>query len=177
MVKLFFEEMKVEHLDFVLEIEELSYGEHHWSRNSFEGEIKNNVSNYCCALIENENGQKTPVGYLGTWKIFEEAHITTLAIHPKWRKKKIAQALLINGIEKLYKEMVKFITLEVRTSNTSAIKLYEKFGFKSLGKRKNYYQDNNEDALIMWTNNIFDEDFKLLYNKNKEELKDLIIVN
>ena len=60
--------------------------------------------------------------------------------------------------------MIKYITLEVRVSNVAAISLYEKFGFKSIGVRKKYYQDNNEDALIMFTENIWHEKFKTVYN-------------
>ena len=77
-------------------------------------------------------------------------------------------------IEDCYKENVKYLTLEVRVSNVPAIKLYEKYGFKSLGTRKGYYQDNNEDALIMWTENIFYEKYKNIYEKNCAELKNLI---
>ena len=66
--------------------------------------------------------------------------------------------------------MIKFITLEVRVGNIPAIGLYEKYGFKSLGVRKGYYQDNNEDALIMWTENIFYDKFKTLFDKNLREL-------
>ncbi len=171
MPKLFFEDMKEAYLDEVFKIEEVSYGEHHWSKDSFRTEIKNSVSNYVCAFLDDETGKRVLVGYCGMWQIFEEAHITTLAIHPDYRGKKIAQALLIHMFENLYKEKIKFVTLEVRISNTAAIKLYEKFGFKSLGVRKKYYQNNNEDALIMWTNNIFSEEFKSLYNKIKEEVE------
>ena len=70
--------------------------------------------------------------------------------------------------------MVKYITLEVRVSNIAAIGLYEKYGFRSLGTRKGYYQDNNEDALIMWTENIFYDKFKENYNKKYAELKKAI---
>ena len=70
--------------------------------------------------------------------------------------------------------MVKYLTLEVRVSNTPAIKLYEKYGFQSLGTRKGYYQDNNEDALIMWTENIFYDKFKTRYLENVENLKKVI---
>lgn len=163
--------MKEEHLDDVIKIEEVSYGEHHWSKDSFRTEIKNNVSEYVCAFLKNDDGEMVLVGYCGMWCVFEEAHITTLAIRPDYRGKKIAQALLVYQLERLYSEKIKFITLEVRVSNTAAIKLYEKFGFKSLGLRKKYYQNNNEDALIMWTNNIFSDEFKLLYNEIKEEVE------
>ena len=65
----------------------------------------------------------------------------------------------------------------MRVSNLKAINLYDKYGFKSLGKRKQYYQDNNEDALIMWTENIFYDKFKTIYNKNIENLKKVVTIN
>ena len=74
-------------------------------------------------------------------------------------------------VDECYKNMAKYITLEVRVGNKPAIRLYEKYGFKSLGTRKGYYQDNNEDALIMWTENIFYDKFKLEYEKNISILK------
>ena len=72
------------------------------------------------------------------------------------------------------KDKVKYLTLEVRVSNEPAIRLYEKYGFQSLGTRKGYYQDNNEDALIMWTENIFYDKFKIKYQENINKLKTLI---
>ena len=74
-------------------------------------------------------------------------------------------------LDECYKSKIKFITLEVRASNKKAIHLYEKFGFKSLGLRRKYYQDNNEDALIMWSENIFDKKYKDLYSGFKKELE------
>ena len=90
---------------------------------------------------------------------------------PEFRRKKIGEALLTTIIKYCRDEGVKYITLEVRVSNTAAINLYEKYSFKSLGTRKNYYQNNNEDALIMWTENMFYDKFKSAYEKNLEELK------
>ncbi len=165
MIEIETKDLDFHHLDDVMEIEALAYGEHHWSRASFEGEINNQLSQYLCAV--DKTGKC--LGYLGMWKIMDEAHITTLAVHPDHRKNKIAQKLLIASIERCYKDMIKYITLEVRVSNIPAINLYEKFGFSSLGLRKKYYQDNNEDAMIMWTQNIFSEKYKELFNKNKEE--------
>ncbi|GBF23134.1 ribosomal-protein-alanine N-acetyltransferase [Candidatus Gastranaerophilus sp. (ex Termes propinquus)] len=167
-MKIFIKNMAGEHLDEIMAIEEASYGEHHWGRESFEGEIKSDIAHYKCAL--GENGQC--LGYMGLWKILDEAHITTIAIHPSARGRGIAQALIISQIETCLKHKVKYITLEVRKSNVSAISLYEKFGFKSLGFRKNYYQNNGEDALIMWTENIFYENFQALYSKNRQALQE-----
>ena len=167
-----FEIQKMTHknLDNILEIEELCYGPHHWSRESFLTELNNKISSYY-VVVNNEN---RCIGYSGLWKIVDEAHITNLCVHPKYQNKKIAHKLLLNIIEECYREKIKFITLEVRISNKRAIHLYKKFGFKSLGVRKKYYQDNNEDALIMWSENIFDEKYKQLYDKIK---KDLIGIN
>lgn len=154
----------------VIKIEEKAYGEHHWSRDSFYGELSNNLAHYYSAFDEEGN----LVGYAGSWQVIDEAHITTIAVEPELKRKKIGEALLNRIIEDCYKNKMKYITLEVRQSNDAAIKLYEKYGFKSLGVRKGYYQNNNEDALIMWTENIFWDKFKMLYEKNVEKLKGFV---
>ena len=119
--------------------------------------------------VFNENDEL--IGYCGCWQILEEAHITNIAVTPEYRRNHIGEALLTKLIDECYKNMAKYITLEVRVGNKPAIALYEKYGFKSLGTRKGYYQDNNEDALIMWTENIFYDKFKSGYEKNVSALK------
>ncbi len=163
----------IQDIDSVIEVEKESYGEHHWSRESFFNELSNDLAFYFCALDESDN----MLGYIGTWQIMEEAHITTVSVRPKYRRRKIGEALLHYAIENCYQNGIKYITLEVRVSNEKAINLYEKYGMKSLGTRKSYYQDNNEDALIMWTENIFYDKFKTLYKKNIENLKKVICIN
>ena len=148
-------------VDKVIAIEAKAYGEHHWSKESFMNELANELARYYSAF--NENGEL--VGYAGCWQILEEVHITNIAVSPDFRRNKIGEKLLKNIIDDCYKNKAKYITLEVRVSNVPAISLYEKFGFKSLGVRKGYYQNNNEDALIMWTENIFYDKFKLNYEK------------
>lgn len=162
--------MHKEDVDKVISIEKLAYGEHHWSRDSFLSELSNELARYYSAFDENDE----LIGYAGSWHILEEAHITNIAVSPNFRRKHVGEALLRAIIEDCYLDMVKYITLEVRVSNVGAIGLYEKYGFKSLGVRKGYYQDNNEDALIMWTENIFHEKFKSLYNKNLRELTEKV---
>jgi len=154
--------MEKSDIDSVIEIEEKSYGSHHWSKDSFMNELSNELARYYSVYDENNN----LVGYCGCWIILEEAHITNIAVLPEYRRKYIGEILLKTIIDECYKNMVKFITLEVRVNNNPAIKLYEKYGFKSLGTRKGYYQDNNEDALIMWTENIFYDKFKTNYENN-----------
>ncbi|PSB02679.1 ribosomal protein S18-alanine N-acetyltransferase [Merismopedia glauca] len=84
------------------------------------------------------------------WSIVEESHITLLAIHPKYRRQGLGQMLLYGLLKKAWEEGLERATLEVRAGNQDAISLYAKFGFKLAGKRPRYYQDNNEDALILW---------------------------
>ena len=161
--------MTVDDIENVVQIEAEAYGEHHWSKSSFYDEMQNNLAKYYVA--RNERGEL--LGYLGAWLILDEAHITTLAVSSKFRRNKVAQSLLFTFIEDCYKNMIKYITLEVRVSNEPAIQLYTKFGFNSFGTRKKYYQDNNEDALIMWTENIWYEKFKTLYEESKELIKNV----
>ena len=164
--------MTKDDVDAVIAIEADAYGRHHWSKDSFLSEISNDLARYFCILYKDNK----LIAYAGCWIILEEAHITNIAVSPEFRRKHIGEALLKAIIDECYKEMVKFITLEVRVSNVAAIGLYEKYGFKSLGTRKGYYQDNNEDALIMWTENIFYDKFKSVYEKNIKDLVGKIIV-
>ena len=164
--------MSPEDIEDVVNIEAEAYGEHHWSKSSFYDEMNNNLAKYYAA--------KTPsgelVGYAGTWHIIDEGHITTIAVKKGYMRKHIGEAIIVKIIEDCYEAKIKYLTLEVRVSNDAAIGLYSKYGFNSLGTRKGYYQDNNEDALIMWTENIFYDKFKSKFVENKEKLKTFIEV-
>lgn len=162
--------MRKNQLDDVIKIEEQAYGEHHWSKDSFYSELSNDLAHYCCA----ENIEGEILGYAGAWQILDEAHITTIAVNPKFQRRKIGEALLNKVLQDCYKNEIKYVTLEVRVSNLPAIALYEKYGFKSLGTRKGYYQNNNEDALIMWTENIFWDKFKNNYQERVEKLMESV---
>ena len=162
--------MTKDDIDDVVAIEAEAYGEHHWSKSSFYEELNNNLAKYYIA--KTSTGET--VAYAGTWHIIDEGHITTIAVRKDYMRKHIGEAIIVKILEDCYKEGIKYLTLEVRVSNTAAIGLYTKYGFNSLGTRKGYYQDNNEDALIMWTENIFYDKFKTIYNENIEKLKSLI---
>lgn len=159
--------MKPEDVDGIIKIEESAYGDHHWSKSSFLNEIKNDLAKYYSLYTVNNE----LAGYAGCWHILDEAHITTIAIAPQFRRRKFAEALLKRIIDDCYLEKIKYITLEVRVSNTPAINLYSKYGFSSFGTRKGYYQDNNEDAIIMWTKNIFFDEFKNQYEEITKKLE------
>ncbi len=164
--------MSAKDVDGVIKIEESAYGDHHWSKDSFLNEIRNDLARYYS--LHTSEGELA--GYAGCWHILDEAHITTIAIAPEYRKRHYGQALLKQIIDDCYKEKIKYITLEVRVSNTPAINLYSKYGFTSFGTRKKYYQNNNEDALIMWTKNIFFDEFKNNYENIIKTLEEKITI-
>lgn len=165
--------MEKDDIESVVKIEEEAYGKHHWAKSSFYDEMSNNLAKYYVA----KTTEGEVVGYAGTWHIIDEGHITTIAVKNDYLRNHIGEAIIKTIIDDCYKNNIKYLTLEVRVSNTPAIKLYEKYGFKSLGTRKGYYQDNNEAALIMWTENIFYDKFKNLYKENCEKLVKYININ
>ena len=117
-----------------------------WSETSFFEEITTNkVAKYIVAEIDGEI-----VGYAGIWIILDEGHITNVAVHPEHRRKGIAKAIISEIIARSEEAGANLFALEVRTSNEAAILLYEKFDFKKVGIRKGYYENNGEDAIIMW---------------------------
>ena len=96
-----------------------------------------------------------PVGYIGAYLTGDELNLTNLAVFPLWRKRGVGTALLREVMNLAAGRGLYGVTLEVRESNLAAIALYRKFGFTSAGKRKNYYDDPAEDALILWR--VFEE--------------------
>ncbi len=158
--------MEKKDLDQVEKIEVASYGEHHWSKEAFANELNNGYARYYVAL----NADDEVIGYMGLWHIIDEAHFSTICVSPDYRRKSIGEALFKRLVDDCYENLVKYITLEVRVSNVTAQGLYTKYGLKNLGTRKGYYQDNNEDAFIMWSENIFYDKFKEIYTKNIEAL-------
>ena len=103
-------------------------------------------------LIMEKDGQ--PVGYAGMWIILDEAHLNNICIHPDHQGGGKGRLLLTALMKDAIALGALSMTLEVRVSNAPAIALYEKMGFQSAGIRRKYYQDNGEDAYIMWNNNL-----------------------
>jgi ribosomal-protein-alanine N-acetyltransferase len=153
-------------LEQVMEIEPVAFGSHHWTKQSFMNELLN-PSGYYYAAREAET--ERVLGYSGFWLIGEEAHITTLAVHPDHRRLYVGEKLLINDIIQARKVGADWVTLEVRISNDSAQRLYGKYSFRSLGVRRNYYQDNDEDAMVLWTDRLSSPDFLALFEKRLKE--------
>ena len=108
---------------------------------------------------ENVNEEETPaeeqvIGYVGCWISFEEAQITNVAVSPDYRGKHVGTEMMAELIRRVKAKGVTALTLEVRPSNEPALALYKNFGFKEAGRRPRYYQDNGEDAIIMWNTKI-----------------------
>ena len=89
------------------------------------------------------------VGYIGLMYVLDEGYVSNVAVHPDWRRQGAADALLTALEARARKLLLSFLTLEVRESNAPAIALYEKHGYRAVGKRKNYYEKPTEDAILM----------------------------
>jgi ribosomal-protein-alanine N-acetyltransferase len=144
-----FAPMSSGHLDGVLAIENVSFPTP-WSRTAFAHELLHNDFAYYIVALE---GKKV-VGYAGMWRILDEGHITTLAVHPDYRRQNIGAALLNELLREGKRRGCTRMTLEVRPSNHAAQELYAKMGFVSHGRRPGYYSDTKEDAIIMWKDEL-----------------------
>lgn len=130
-------------LDEVMDIEKVSFTLP-WSRDSYQSELKNQFAYY---LVCDYEGQVT--GYAGIWVVFEEAHITNVAIAPEFRGKGMGKALMLAAEAIAREQKALRIMLEVRPSNTAARTMYSELGYMETGIRKQYYSDNQEDAILM----------------------------
>ncbi len=115
-----------------------------WSENSVASELKNPLSLWLVAM----DGE-TVAGYIGSQSVEGEADMMNVAVHPEYRRRGIAGQLIIALIAALKEKGNHSLTLEVRASNAPAIALYEKLEFSQVGRRKNYYRNPKEDALIL----------------------------
>jgi len=139
--------LSIEDLPHLIEIEKQSFALP-WSIQSYKNELSNNdMAHYLGLFVDDQLA-----AYGGFWLIFDEAHICNIAVATQFRRRGLGEALLRAQIALAVSLGVERMTLEVRVSNYAAQALYEKLGFRACGTRPKYYQDNNEDALIMWLN-------------------------
>ncbi|WP_346354860.1 ribosomal protein S18-alanine N-acetyltransferase [Azotosporobacter soli] len=143
-----FRRMNLADVDGVLAVEQATFSVP-WSRDAFVGEMNNELAMYIVAL---EGGKI--IGYAGAWVIVDEAHVTNVGIIAEWRGRGLGERLMRELIAKVKARGATAMTLETRVSNRVAQSLYGKLGFKSAGFRRKYYTDNQEDALIMWCENL-----------------------
>ena len=143
------EEMKKQDVATVLRIEDAAF-KSTWPDNAFRHELEENrLAHYFVARYQGD-----VVGFGGIWVIMEDSHITTIAVHPEFQGKKFGEALLLTLLTQAISRNAAWMTLEVRISNTSAQRLYHKYGFTTVATRRAYYTDNQEDALVMWAGDL-----------------------
>jgi ribosomal-protein-alanine N-acetyltransferase len=141
--------MRRRHLRSVLRIEAQVYPRP-WSVSLFMSELAlRSTRAYYVARVDG-----LVVAYAGLMLIGEDAHVTTIAVDPAWHRHKLATRLMLNVANEARRRGASNLTLEVRVSNDAAQGLYRQFGFKPAGIRRNYYVESNEDALVMWAEDI-----------------------
>jgi ribosomal-protein-alanine N-acetyltransferase len=139
-----FEALREGHIARILEIESRVNGAP-WSERAFRNELSHADRIFLVAISGTD-----VVGYGGVWLVIDEAHVTTLAVEESQRRQGIGNQLMIELLKESKKIGMVCSTLEVRASNRPAIELYERLGYKETAKRKGYYPDNKEDAIVMW---------------------------
>lgn len=137
------EKMNASHVAQIAQLEKICFSDP-WSERSVASELENKLS---CWLVAMEGEQVA--GYIGSQTVCGETDMMNVAVHPDHRRKGIAESLILALIAELKTMESHCLTLEVRASNAPAIALYEKLGFSEIGRRKNYYRNPREDALIL----------------------------
>jgi ribosomal-protein-alanine N-acetyltransferase len=161
--------MRRRHLRGVMAIERQVYPRP-WSPNLFLSEMTESKNRcYLVARIDRE-----VVGYAGMICYGEEAHVTNIAIDPLHHRQKIATRLLHDLIGQAVEMGAEAVSLEVRVTNWGAQRLYGGFGFRPIGVRKNYYQEINEDALIMWVDDIRTPRYRDLLRRRMQDVPEAI---
>lgn len=177
------DQMGVSDLDQVIKIEQLAFSTP-WPVSAYRYELtQNDLSTYfvlCQRTNQARPGkllrawrERRPgiLAYGGFWCIVDEAHISTIAVHPEYRGRGLGEMMLVGLIDAALMLQTREVTLEVRVSNSVAQNLYRKYRFEQVGRRKQYYHDNNEDALIMTLPEVESQSFRDWYAGRKQELR------
>ncbi len=143
-----FETLQEAHIPSILNIENRTNSAP-WSERSFRNELDHQHGIFVAAIEDGE-----VIGYGGVWLVIDEAHITTISIDESHRRQGVGERLMKELLLRAKEKGMVCSTLEVRASNDPAVRLYEKLGYKTTARRKGYYPDNREDALVMWMHNL-----------------------
>jgi [ribosomal protein S18]-alanine N-acetyltransferase len=152
-----------------------------WPRNAYFRELASRSSAHYVVLrqegveaparFRSADMDATIVGYGGMWRMYDEAHVTTIGVRRDLHHHGYGRILFAGLVQAAYDMGAKWVTLEVRTTNDNAMKMYEGFGFKVIGRRKGYYTDNGEDAIVMWSDSIHSPRFRRAYETNLERIE------
>jgi [ribosomal protein S18]-alanine N-acetyltransferase len=160
------EKMRRSDVSRVMEIEEQCFTTP-WHESAYLTELVNRSAYYIVAWADDK-----VVGYSGMWVIMDEAHITTIGVDTDYRGRKIGERILVAILEEAQRRGARRATLEVRESNDLAQNLYRKYGFVPAAIRKGYYSDNNEDAVVMWVDDMFSSHYQEQFGKLKRLLSE-----
>jgi [ribosomal protein S18]-alanine N-acetyltransferase len=157
--------MRRRHLRSVMRIEVQVYPRP-WSLSLFMSELAlRNTRVYYVARVEG-----IVAGYAGLMMTVDDGHITTIAVDPAWHRHKIATRLLLALARQAIARGATSLTLEVRVGNKAAQELYRQFGFRPCGVRKNYYVETNEDALVMWADDVDSDEYAERLDRIESEI-------
>ena len=143
-MNLIIRKMTADDIPAVVELDKMSFSLP-WPERSFRFELTDNPASRC--WVAEVDGRV--VGMIVVWLLVEEAHVATLATHPDLRRQGIAKKLLSHALRYLINEGAQTSFLEVRASNIAAQEMYRRFGYEESGRRRRYYKDNDEDAILM----------------------------
>lgn len=145
-----------DHLTALLELDQACFGGL-WTLEAYQRELDSPNSDLIGLVTP--YAPKSLLGMGCLWAILEEAHITILAVHPQYQCQGLGETLLYGLLAVAEERGLERATLEVRVSNDPAIALYQKYGFKTAGRRRRYYKDTGEDALILWHSGLNQPEF------------------
>ncbi|MDX1414051.1 MAG: ribosomal protein S18-alanine N-acetyltransferase [Candidatus Promineifilaceae bacterium] len=131
---------------------------------------ENRLAHYQALLLENHEQTERLLGYTGFWLIADEVHISTIAVDPQWRGHNLGELLLLNLLFLAYDHDAGLVTLEVRINNLTAQSLYRKYRFEEVGRRRRYYRDTGEDAILMTVQLHSNPSYRLFLQEKKETL-------
>jgi [ribosomal protein S18]-alanine N-acetyltransferase len=159
MASVIFDVMTLDDVQLVGELERVCFTAP-WSEETFRSELRHNPRSFYYVVRPDDSDSGLPpiMAYGGYWILGDEAHIVTLASHPDYRQQSLGEYVLLHLIDRARQAAVEAMTLEVRVSNLAAQRLYEKWGFETVGVRKRYYRDNGEDGLVMTLSGVDRED-------------------
>ncbi|HJR82261.1 MAG TPA: ribosomal protein S18-alanine N-acetyltransferase [Anaerolineales bacterium] len=143
-MNLIFRKMTVDDIPAVIDLDQKSFSLP-WPERSFRFELTDNPASRC--WVADLDGKV--VGMIVVWLIVDEAHVATVATHPEYRRQGIGKRLLAHALRRIMEDGARSSFLEVRESNIAAQELYRKFGYEETGRRRRYYRDNDEDAILM----------------------------
>ncbi len=152
-----------------------------WPRNAYYRELASRASAHYVVLRQETEFEPPPphrsadfdnsiIGYGGMWRMYDEAHVTTIGVRHDLHHRGYGRIVFAGLVQAAYDMGAMWITLEVRTTNDNAMRMYESFGFKVIGRRKGYYTDNGEDAIVMWSDSIHSPRFRRAYEANLERI-------